>query len=64
MAHDCSRVGLSREAKNEDAVIDTVVGKYDSNIAISLRHNVGFFIYRSVPRLAVIHRSMLVACSR
>ena len=33
--HDCSGVGgLSREAESEDAIVDTVVGRYDINMGI------------------------------
>ncbi len=36
-AHDCSGVGgISREAESEDAIVDTVVGRYDSNIAVEV----------------------------
>jgi len=40
--------GLSRGAESEDAIVDTVVGRYDINKAITLYRNTGFFIYRSV----------------
>ncbi len=42
--HGCSGVGgLCREAESENAIVDTVVGRYDGNIAIIV------FIVTSAP---------------